>query len=799
MRSVSRGFVPGNLHYHHHAALVYKPSDLVNAALYRAARSPDVNADETLNWTSQMISLVKNRTMSVDIGSTLQTAIRRGVPDALKHALFFSAQDAHAFKAKYPKYYNDQLHHTFGAKIPNEFHHRVPTFSGGFLGIEEEILGTPLDVEQLEVEHRFTIRRSEISWTDLHLLSTNEASGDNSQRSHDDDSWGSETDIDAYDAHTDDASLKYRSYLKYPQAGTPSQPASPNVLPHYRNGRQLRPPGLQAGTPREEHSSTSWRSSLLNPLVPHAHRGASETSSPTSGQSPLPGAGSPAPSLPSAAGEPSPRAVGSGSLRQNELRSRSSRRRRFLRYCRRTFCCSRGDTAMTGSITDLRDEALLPNPISQCMQRLETLPPEPNSSVLLRDEGVRDVYRVESITHLHHYLSEHGLTAVKRLLWCVNATFPDIEFCPLLPNLLCICLLYLTEADTFVLVTCLVKAARRAAGDHDEMLFMPYRRTEYVRFVKFVVAVASKCVPKLMQHLASLQVDVAAWMAKIMADGLVRTVSFDALLRIYGSFLFEGVKVIQRYCLAILKINEHRLLRCTSKTEAIDTLYSTKDHVRPSQINSLTKIAFRISVKWNKGGITKYTSYDLPTPFLTGVKVQRFYRPRLRESSAIIPDADWQYIWGWLPHGCRILDLFLSWRSDRDGMSLLALEKKLHSVQNQPMVFLLRTQQSEVIGGFCEATFTSKKKLLHNLDRSTTCVFQVRPTPNAYWWSGANQMFIELTPDFIVVGGDSVAIYIDRDVHRGRCRPSASFDCPQLAGNDLGDFLISSMEVWTLH
>lgn len=35
-----------------------------------------------------------------------------------------------------------------------------------------------------------------------------------------------------------------------------------------------------------------------------------------------------------------------------------------------------------------------------------------------------------------------------------------------------------------------------------------------------------------------------------------------------------------------------------------------------------------------------YSSHDIPTPYLMGVKMQRFYRPRLVESSAIIKDAE---------------------------------------------------------------------------------------------------------------------------------------------------------------
>jgi hypothetical protein len=45
----------------------------------------------------------------------------------------------------------------------------------------------------------------------------------------------------------------------------------------------------------------------------------------------------------------------------------------------------------------------------------------------------------------------------------------------------------------------------------------------------------------------------------------------------------------------------------------------------------------------------------------------------------------------------------------------------------------------------------------------------------------------------------SVAICLDASLYHARSKPSESFNSPQLAGNEGGDFLVDIMEVWTLH
>ncbi|XP_040337730.1 TBC1 domain family member 2A isoform X4 [Herpailurus yagouaroundi] len=67
--------------------------------------------------------------------------------------------------------------------------------------------------------------------------------------------------------------------------------------------------------------------------------------------------------------------------------------------------------------------------------------------------------------------------------------------------------------------------------------------------------------PRLMAHLAQHHVDLSFitfnWFLVVFADSLISNI----LLRVWDAFLYEGIKVVFRYALAIFKYNEEEILR----------------------------------------------------------------------------------------------------------------------------------------------------------------------------------------------------------------------------------------------
>lgn len=707
----------------------YKPSDLLHESHYKSYRSVEIDNDEALNWGPHLREFLNKKSSVQETTSTIQTAVRKGIPDFLKRGVLMLAQNTYRFKEENPRYYTTQLHYTFGTNVPKHFNSRVPTFCGGFLGIEEDILNTPLHVDHLELDHGFNIHRSQVSWVDLH-----NASMKSMKEGRTNNFITPSSSMKGFEERAPSHNVDYRQYQNNKgEALVSSYPKTRCSLITETKDSDKQQPGI-------------FKSSSKTPrLFLYTMKQKSETL--------------------------------------------------FKKPCFCFFNKPSSDTYRLNSMnSSLNEKNSFPSQPSHIKTRL----PNPVTNNVGKSDLRHDVYRVESVTYLHECLSHRGLTAVKRLLWCLNATFPEIEFCPILPSLLCVSLFYLSECDTFYLAACLLNAARKSCDDFNEIPILTYRRSGYVQFVKLVTEVAKKYMSRLIQHLNSLEMDVAAWIARNMAQGSLHFVSFDVLLRIYGTFFFEGSGVILRYCLAIFKVNESKLMRCNTKKEAEEVLLLTKTLCTAKDVNNLTKVAFCMSIKWNKGGLSRYSSYDIPTPFLVGVKVHRFYRPRLTETSNIISDAQWEYIWGCIPHSFRILDPYIAWRSQTNGMSLIALERYLLPYYNNPIIFLIGTGK-EVIGGFFPVASVFYRSVQKRTDYSTCCLFQIAPQPNVYYWSGSNYAAVKVSEDALMIGLNDVAICLDASLYHARSKPSESFNSPQLAGNEGGDFLVDIMEVWTLH
>lgn len=140
----------------------------------------------------------------------------------------------------------------------------------------------------------------------------------------------------------------------------------------------------------------------------------------------------------------------------------------------------------------------------------------------------------------------------------------------------------------------------------------------------------------------------------------------------------------------------------------------------------------------------------------------------------------------------------MCWRSDRDGASMLALNRKSQVHHARPMVLVILTVTGEVLGGYSPKHFSLTKADMQAVDPADSFLFTLRPFCNPFYWTGANRSFIDYSPDGIMIGGDDIALWISADVRQASSRSSQSFDSPQLAGDTNGDFLIRCMEIWTL-
>ncbi|KAI4836617.1 rab GTPase activator [Plasmodium brasilianum] len=404
-----------------------------------------------------------------------------------------------------------------------------------------------------------------------------------------------------------------------------------------------------------------------------------------------------------------------------------------------------------------------------------------------------NVYNLDDATELTALLNDNGKHEIKKLLWAINNNFGnDIEFAPIIPNLCIILLIYFKASVVYCIIHCLIKKGIDSIKNK-ELPFFIYKRKDFVKYVKYILNTFIQFLPKCYHYLRKLNFDLAAWTARCIQDGFSRMLPFDFVLRIYGTFLFEGQKTLCLYCLALLKFLENDILKCSNIEEVENILYHICMHPYLN-INELTQIAYRFKLK-SKEKHMKFST-KCPSPYLMNVKIKTFYRPRLNDNSRLISSFHWENIWERIPSNNRSLDPILTFCTKKDGYNLQILLEKTEKNKKKPMILILHTFDYDLIGFFCPFSFNRDYNFVNTSDKSSAFLCTFNSAFKFYRWSGKNNTLV-LIRDGIYIGGNDIALYIDKDIKVGKTHFSESFLSPPLISNG-HDFHIMDIEIWNL-
>ncbi|XP_037706819.1 TBC1 domain family member 2A isoform X2 [Choloepus didactylus] len=150
---------------------------------------------------------------------------------------------------------------------------------------------------------------------------------------------------------------------------------------------------------------------------------------------------------------------------------------------------------------------------------------------------------------------------LRRVLLAFSWQNPTIGYCQGLNRLAAIALLILNEEESaFWCLVAIVETIMPA--DY-------YSKTLVASQVdqRVLQDLLAEKLPRLMAHLWQHHVDLSLitfnWFLVVFTDSLIS----DILLRVWDAFLYEGIKVVFRYALAIFKYNEKEILRLQDSLE----------------------------------------------------------------------------------------------------------------------------------------------------------------------------------------------------------------------------------------
>jgi len=425
--------------------------------------------------------------------------------------------------------------------------------------------------------------------------------------------------------------------------------------------------------------------------------------------------------------------------------------------------------------------------------------------------GMRGIKRPllldDVVTHLH-VLNNDGKTALKRLLWCVSLLHTDseVDYCPMLPNLIGVLLVFFQEAQAMVIVEQLFDLRKKTS--HNQLPSIILDRDSLDKQAKLFVKEAKKksAAPVAMAHLEQLGVNLEDMAARILEDGLASKLPLRHFCRVVGCLLAGGSESILRYGIALLLDGTDDILKCDTAGEARMMLGELGRGLSydPDTLDRLTKVAFSLSIE---GKAYMNMSSIVPCPYLADDKCRMMLcRPRLFEPRGSCPEEVWQDIWSCVPRNFRILDPRLVYSSVMHGRSLRTLLKHCQDeTDGPPMIFFVYTIDGDIVGGVSPIIWTKTSRDTYievtSIRRpvSSSSVFgrDNGCETKTFSWASKNQ-FLFLASDSVglLFGGDDVAVHVNTELNKGSTAASASFDSPVLLEN--AEFEVANVEVFAL-
>ncbi|XP_055335073.1 GTPase-activating protein skywalker-like [Paramacrobiotus metropolitanus] len=432
-----------------------------------------------------------------------------------------------------------------------------------------------------------------------------------------------------------------------------------------------------------------------------------------------------------------------------------------------------------------------------------------------------------AMTNTYH-LNDEGRYRCQKVLTMIEANQPAITFAPVLYPVTALLLHFIEdEAQVFACVDALLRprtVPRRFTGES-----LHASRSASHTVAELVRRRMKKVYNFILHSIGSTPIDdfFDNWLRWIFVD-----LPFEVVIRIVDCYLYEGMKVLFRSALAILKIF-HRNSGQPASLPNLSASISRYCREWPSHSSSteLLKVGFAFSRLSQEQILLMIRDYEqviksAPAADLLNQNSATDLRPRglehhrrslsvplpfvpaeLLQRSRILNQDQLYCLWQWLPLRHRICQPTLLYTSEEHGVSLVTFFQQCGN--NEPTLLIVKTKTGDVFGAFCSHSWENRHlggKNLSYFGTGESFLFALFPEQKIYQWVGLGK---EVTPSpssclfmaadsncLIIGGGGGFGIRFDSTLAMGRTETCTTFASPPLSDAPSGDFQCTVVEVF---
>lgn len=396
-----------------------------------------------------------------------------------------------------------------------------------------------------------------------------------------------------------------------------------------------------------------------------------------------------------------------------------------------------------------------------------------------------------------HYLNEKGLLVVKEILWMINNTYANIEFSPIIIQLISIILVFCNKYETYEIMCKLLeqdynlketsKIRWRLRFNYDDNISIITSISECLR------EISTATCKELFESFQKIHFRIEQLYEDLCFGFFYKHFNFYGMIRLLPFFLLEGVKSIYRLIYAIEKVLKEELETVTQRDKVIKR---TRDLCNSLEnISDLFEISYTFKLTRNNN---KYDFQEPPKdkPFIN--KRNQFYLPKITGEGKILTDWETIHLWELLPFEFTILDMKLIFQGEKDGYNLkniLSLEE-IYS-KNSNILFLVETYEDEKFGfAMNHLTMHTDNKFLRP---GTSMLISIKPKLKVYNPNTDSEEIIYIDSKSLIFGNgpNGPAIHLNADLVEGDSYGGGCFNNPSLVGTN-NHFKIKKIEIFKL-
>lgn len=395
-----------------------------------------------------------------------------------------------------------------------------------------------------------------------------------------------------------------------------------------------------------------------------------------------------------------------------------------------------------------------------------------------------------------HFLNKSGILALKEILWMLNQLYPNIEFSPLIIQILSMVLVFCSKYEALEIMSCLL--CLNINYDKKEIYKIRWHlRFDYNDNIKIISSI-SECLrdvsyisgKELYEHMKSIHFRPEKLYEDICFGFFYKYLNFFGMIRLLPFYLLDGIKSIYRLIYAMEKIMKEYILSVKNPDKIIEKCREL--------CNSLDNIKdlFEISYNFN---ITRNNNRYLDQPDLKENMSKNkilYIIPEFTNQSYILNEYHIIHLWEQLPKDFKsnkatVIFYDEGGKKVNDIINLFNNQK-----EDIILLFLIKTTMDEIFGFSFIGKINNTNGKFIKINKGF--LFTLEPEVKIYNISSDCSDILYVDSDNILVGkdsGENLALKISGDLLTGETHHGDCFNNPCLINKEDGIFQIKNIEI----